>query len=863
MKLNRNKKLSLLSLLLMVSIVMSMLAVLPFASAQRVIPTYAKLIVAPNPCGLNQMAFISCFLTNPPPSAGMSQAGDMYVGWYVMVTKPGGQTEKITLRASDAVGGTAALYTPKIIGEYKFQLFYPGQTLKTGTWNGTQMGPSQSEIVTLTVQEEQIGAVYQSPPLPTEFWTRPIYATNWAWADIGGSWFGLRAASFATTGVYDATGNFQKYTTAPNTGHIVWTKPTHFGGVAGAPISSDQESQYTSTSILINFYEPIILNGVLYYTHRVSASSKIVGWTALDLRTGETVWERKAGESGSEVLKMGQIMRFHTQQEYGSTAYLWSQVNSSNYRIYDAASGEYLANVTGVVSASFILDYSGMQQGTLLGYYASGGNLTMWNSTRMITTRTWDQATFCKFSGNYNWTNGVQYTVVIPKTGVNVNMNSTQSLSLAATTPEIILARYQPSMGSFMEMNAGWQIAAGFDAKTGQLLWGPYNQTLPVAESVALLCARDGYYVLHNKDTDNAYIYSLKTGQLLWGPIQLPGNAYSTISRGGDIAYGKAYIWDLGGYVNAIDLETGEIAWTFNPRSSGYDTPFGVYPLWHFGTHSICDGKLFLSEGRMYDPPLSPSYRLAINCTDGSLVWDILHYSGRIPGAHADTYFVDWNSFDNQIYSFGKGPTTTTVTAPDVQVPVGDKVLIKGSVMDISAGTNTYEKQVRFPNGVPAIADANMSVWMEYVYMQQLKPKEHEINGVPVKLQAIDPNGNYQELGTVTSDANGNYFVAYSPEMAGVYQIIASFEGSESYFASSAQTVVLISEAKAAVPTEAPVTPTPELPTPTPATPTPTATPSAAVPPEAGPNTVVYVAVAAVVAIAIIAAVAVILRRRK
>jgi hypothetical protein len=435
-------------------------------------------------------------------------------------------------------------------------------------------------------------------------------------------------------------------------------------------------------------------------------------------------------------------------------------------------------------------------------------------------------------------------------------------MSLAAVTPEILLTRYQPSMGSFMEMNAGWQITAGFDAKTGQLLWGPYNQTLPPQESIALLCARDGYYVLHNKDTNNAYIYSLKTGQLLWGPIQLPGNAYSTISRGGDIAYGKAYIWDLGGYVNAIDLKTGEIVWTFNPRSSGYDTPFGIYPLWHFGTHSICDGKLFLSEGRMYDPPLSPSYRLAINCTDGSLVWDILHYGGRITGAHADTYFVDWNSFDDQIYTFGKGPTATTIAAPDVQVPLGDKVLIQGTVMDTSSGTKTYDKQARFSNGVPAIADANMSVWMEYVYMQQSKPKEEDITGVPVHLIAIDPNGNYKDLGLVTSDANGKFVIAFSPETTGIYKVIARFEGTESYYTSQAETAFLVSEASAApIQTEAP-TPTPATPTPT-ETASPTATPTTA--PNVGEtgNTALYVGLSAVVVIVVIAAIAVFLRKRK
>ena len=52
---------------------------------------------------------------------------------------------------------------------------------------------------------------------------------------------------------------------APNSAHIMWVKPTAFGGQVGLPISGDQESQYTSTSILYRQFEPIILNGVIFY----------------------------------------------------------------------------------------------------------------------------------------------------------------------------------------------------------------------------------------------------------------------------------------------------------------------------------------------------------------------------------------------------------------------------------------------------------------------------------------------------------------------------------------------------------------------------------------------------------------------
>ena len=47
--------------------------------------------------------------------------------------------------------------------------------------------------------------------------------------------------------------------------------------------------------------------------------------------------------------------------------------------------------------------------------------------------------------------------------------------------------------------------------------------------------------------------------------VQLVGSALATLSRGGAIAYGNCYIWDFGGYVNAITLNTATINWTYIP----------------------------------------------------------------------------------------------------------------------------------------------------------------------------------------------------------------------------------------------------------------------------------------------------------
>ena len=122
----------------------------------------------------------------------------------------------------------------------------------------------------------------------------------------------------------------------------MWVKPTHFGGQPGLPIPNDQMSNYMTTTIATNFFEPIILNGVLYYTEYSGPSAAKTAWVAVDIRTGETLWTRSAGESGNEVIRMGQVMRFKSIQEFGSWAFLYSCPSASFFgnpeymSVYDA-----------------------------------------------------------------------------------------------------------------------------------------------------------------------------------------------------------------------------------------------------------------------------------------------------------------------------------------------------------------------------------------------------------------------------------------------------------------------------------------------------------------------------------------------
>jgi outer membrane protein assembly factor BamB len=140
------------------------------------------------------------------------------------------------------------------------------------------------------------------------------------------------------------------------------------------------------------------------------------------------------------------------------------------------------------------------------------------------------------------------------------------------------------------------------------------------------------------------------------------------------------------------------------------------------------------TAGHAYNPPLFKGAKIyCVNATDGTLVWDALGFYTYCAIALADGYLVVFNNYDAQVYCYGRGPSATTVTADPVVSGLGSSVMIRGTVTDQSAGSK----------GTPAIADEYMSEWMAYLHMQQ--PCPTYVEGVKVKLYAIDPNGNYQD----------------------------------------------------------------------------------------------------------------------
>jgi hypothetical protein len=163
------------------------------------------------------------------------------------------------------------------------------------------------------------------------------------------------------------------------------------------------------------------------------------------------------------------------------------------------------------------------------------------------------------------------------------------------------------------------------------------------------------------------------------------------------------------------------------------------------------------------------------------------------PGIIGDSIIATMDTYDQRIYAIGKGPSAIAVTAsPKVSI-YGSSVLIEGMLTDISPGTENYAIRARFPNGVPAIADEFMSDWMLHVYKQF--PVPYAALGVDILLEAFDSNGNYYEIGNVTSDASGMFKKMWKPPVEGAYTIAARFEGTNSYWGSYAETALGVSKA--------------------------------------------------------------------
>jgi hypothetical protein len=767
-----------IALFLSLTFAVSMLTCLPTVNAQseQWKESYAVIMAEPNPVGVGQSMLIVLGISEPLPNA---QYG--WEGLTVTVTKPDNSVETLDNGGSgfrtDATGTTFASYVPTATGTYYFQTNFPGMWLNTTSYHRWYK-PSTSQKLAVVVQED---AVAGSPtaPLPTEYWTRPINTENREWSQIAGNWL---------MAYYDGSYNpFNPYATAPNSAHIMWTREMDLGGVTGGNFS-DTPSYYSGESYENKWNPPIIMNGRLYYNQRLGSSS-MLGMACVDLRTGEEIWFKDG-----VTLSFGQLLNFNSPNQHGVIPYLWS-TSGRTYKMYDAFTGEWILDISDVPSGTLVFG----ENGELLKYnlFTQGGvlQLSLWNSTHVDgllslsygeDSPMWRPPQGATLDGTTGtmWTVNATSVAGSPRTSAIVD----DVLVAVANSPE------QTSRGLYTQ-EAGW-MHYGFSLKPGhegQLLWAQ-NRTVAGNATMMITAARgtmasSGIYTALIKETKQYIGYDVQTGNQLW--ITDPVESDWSMFQMGDqpIAYDKFYTATYSGEIHAYDITNGTEAWKYFDGSSGLATPYGQNPFCSGVTGaasvvSVADGKLFaVNNEHSPSMPLYKGYELhAIDAETGDSLWSILGWYQH--PVIADGYLVTLNAADNRIYSFGKGPSALTVEAPMTGVMQGTSMVIRGTVLDVSAGTS--QVAANFPNGVPAVSDESQSVWMEYVYMQQ--PRPTNTTGVPVTIDVIDSNCNYRNIGNVTTDSSGMFSLEWQPDIPGQYTVIATFAGSESYWPSFSET---------------------------------------------------------------------------
>ena len=292
------------------------------------IPTHSFIITAPNPIGVNQSCNIVMFNPQVPPAASIYN--DVRYFFTFTVVKPDGTVQNFptsdqhsysawsqnsiatvngqTVFGTDSTGSTYMSYKPDIEGNYTFTVhLLPLQyrwfvnssnpTLAPSTLQTPMTTTAQLSLQATLPQHSQyrqdpVSLNGMNPPsysaVPSEYWSRPIEQENTQWFAIASNWLHTNK-DFNNGGFQNA---FQADGTAPNSGHILWTRPTEDSGVLGGSDTSRAGNTFnTGSQYQPRFTNPIIMYGRLYYSPNLYTSGASEMLDCVDLKTGQLLWE--------------------------------------------------------------------------------------------------------------------------------------------------------------------------------------------------------------------------------------------------------------------------------------------------------------------------------------------------------------------------------------------------------------------------------------------------------------------------------------------------------------------------------------------------------------------------------------------
>jgi hypothetical protein len=858
MKILKNKSLAIAISILILASMSASAMLLPSTSAHTPswqIPTFAHIYVATDPIGVGQTAAIYIWLT--PTYADELVTNDYrFHNYKLTITAPSGAvTVQDFPTCKDTTSNQGTSFVPTELGVYNLTFSFPGQnvndyshSLTSAYINDTYMAGTAS--TTMTVQQQPITEV-PYPPLPTEYWTRPIFGENVAWYQVSSNWLGSGMPGYGSS-----TGPnmrcFSGDSVGSLTGHIMWTKTDgEPGGVAGGNnLVILGNTWFEGTAYSQHYTNPIIVAGMLVYREPFESSGTGGDTVCVNLFTGQEIWRNPSLPSFS----FAYVQDMENPDFHGvRPAYLCT----SNFaQVYNAATGKSVFNCSAVPGGTTVIGSNGevmkynfFNNGTTSApdYY-----LTLWNSSKFWQTGSMQErnlqsgpVTITANVSSTTYVNGQAVTTLTPVTTTVTQVNCsrsffyemlaplTQNVSIPwrnnqAGNPSIVGAIYgdillcmngsRPSSLAPTGNLPYNYFAVNLNASKGaigSILW--WNTVQPQIDpqygniTTVSFAGLDpsGYFCESYRQTSQIAFFNLRTGAFI--KLSAPTGALDYYGSTGSgalnnvVAFGRCYAGAMTGILWCYDMSTGNVLWTYgnggpgNTTYSGLEYP-GRYPIFvkAIGGHNLNDGVVYTiyTEHTLETPIAKGALTRAINASDGSEIYTLTDATGEFGAgsfAIADGYSNFFNSYDSRIYTLGRGPSETAVTVGPKSLTLGGNVVIEGAVTDVSVGLQTTEIKGRFPAGVPACADSSMKDWMAYVYQQQLPPEN--FTGVNVHLMVLDSNNNYQDLGTTTTDSKGYYSLTWAPNIPGTCKVYATFDGTKGYWPSSSETTFAVNPA--------------------------------------------------------------------
>jgi hypothetical protein len=799
---------------------------LPLANAQepREQRTYPFIDATPNPVGVGEQCLIRIGISQ---LLGLVDQG--WEGLMVEMTDPDEHTTTLGPYRTDSTGGTAFVHVFDEVGTYQIRLHFPEQEVQVAFFDyergfvsfpvGTVMLESYTPWLDVVVTEEA-NPSYPDQPLPAEYWTRPIDPQLRMWCFIAGNW---RERGVNSIAEYNDD--------APETAHVLWTTEITTGGLTGGlwypeiPASSETGDAYEG-----KFPGAIVLNGILYWQTGGSRGDpgEITYTVATDLHTGEELWR-----TNEHSFSFGQILYFNSYNYDGVFSYLVQTGSVADDRTTEDVDESYdWWNFTDPWTGNDLFTWTNLPSGTR--FFGPSGEIlileinyanrwmALWNSTATGFAR------LGAASPDYgSWGNTVHgRTQNITELGSecyswNVTLDRTYQTSTTFGTPAMGIYLDEEVITGLWYNQSGCRLwSVDFDGDERFYKWWDAPAEWETGFNTLHVGGRSDFYeggfvFVWNKENRQHYAFSVEDGDYMWvseSEHYLDWYGWGAAEHTWFVYEDHLFSTGVGGIVYAINIADGTTDWTYE-LADAFNEPVTGQRWWGWIT-LIADGKVYVGtcEHSAEQPLPRGAPLVCLNASNGAEIWRVngMYRATRWGGnaVMGDSIYATMDTYDQRVYAVGKGPSATTAVIENDVITEGDMALIKGMVTDISPGTEEYGLTARFPNGVPAVCDDNMSDWMLYVYKQFAKPAD--VVGVDVTVTVLDPNGNSYEVGTVTSDENGFYQLMFEPPVSGEYTVYATFCGSEAYWGSSTTTAlgVLAAPEPTAPPTEPPADPT-------------------------------------------------------